>query len=361
MNAAWGYLEESNFAPVWIGEMGASLDGTNDDSAGASNLANEQAWAATIVGYLNGQDAAQGGPSVKTGLDWWTSGIFSGGAPDGYNSGPKGPVNAAQQAVVSQLLTYHPTAASTPAPIPAPTSGSPPPAAASANDMAVKAGLTAEIVDASGNKWTITSAGPVAVNGTADAATANVTELAYFDGSVWQENSGALWWGKTQPTASWSPGADTATSPLPTTITIAATQTSATVGLGQVSVVATAGAHIVFVQGAGDSVSLSGGTDTITDTGRNNTYVIPAAGKGYDTFTSNILTAGDSLDLRAALAATNRSGTAATLANYLKVANAAQGMVLSIAPTSGGAGEAIATINDKPATSLSTLLGHPLT
>lgn len=53
------------------------------------------------------------------------------------------------------------------------------------------------------------------MNGTADTTTANVIELAYVNGTIWQENSSDLWWGKTQPTASWSPATGTATSPLP--------------------------------------------------------------------------------------------------------------------------------------------------
>ncbi len=612
MNAAWGYLEAGNIAPVWIGEMGASLDGTNGDSAGAANLANEQAWAATLIPYLNGQDAAQGGPSVKTGFDWWTSGGFAGGQPDGYNSGPNGSVNAAQQAIVSQLLTYfakltqpsgppvaasandtaligssgaiidtsgnkwtitsggqvaingvtdtttagviemayvdgtiwqenssnlwwgktqagaawgtgtgtsplppppsanatvvklgssaaisdangnkwtitsaglvavngvtdattanvielayvngtvwqenssklwwgktQPTAAWGPgtgtatSPLPPPASAndtvvklgstaaivdasgnkwtitsaglvavngvadtttanvielayangtvwqenssklwwgktqpsaawgpgagtatSPLPPPASANDTVVKLGSTAAIVDASGNKWTITSAGLVAVNGVADTTTAQVAELAYVNGTVWQENNSKLWWGKTQPTAAWSPSAGTSTSPLPTTVTIPSTQSSETVSLNQVSIIATSGSHMVLIQGTGDTVKLSGGTDTITDTAGGNTYVLPAAAKGYDTFTSNILTAGDTLDLRTALAATNWTGTTSTLANYLSVANTTKGAVLSIAPTSGGAGVAIATISGSPTTTLSALLTHALT
>ena len=47
--------------------------------------------------------------------------------------------------------------------------------------------------------------GQVAVNGTTDATTGNVTELAYINGTVWQENGLNLWRGKTSPTASWSP------------------------------------------------------------------------------------------------------------------------------------------------------------
>jgi hypothetical protein len=51
----------------------------------------------------------------------------------------------------------------------------------------VRAGSGGSIVDASGNTWTITSAGQVAVNGQADTSTGNVIALAYVNGTVWQE------------------------------------------------------------------------------------------------------------------------------------------------------------------------------
>jgi endoglucanase len=211
MNNAWGYLETNNIAPVWIGEMGGSFDnGGGVDAGSGSQLADEQAWAATIVSYLNGKDGAQGGPTVATGFDWWASGNFPGGAPDGYNSGPNGSVNSGQQAVVSQLLTYQNSGSGvTPSPTPTVT----PKPTPSANGTVVKAGSSAAITDASGNKWTITAGAQVAVNGTTDATTARVTELAYVNGSVYQENADNLWWSKTSPTASWVGG--TATSPLP--------------------------------------------------------------------------------------------------------------------------------------------------
>jgi hypothetical protein len=94
---------------------------------------------------------------------------------------------------------------------------SPLPVIPSANDAVVRAGSSAAITDASGNKWTITSSGQVAVNGTVDTTTANVTELAYVNGEVWQENTSNLWWGKTTPADVWGPGPGTPTSPLPAT------------------------------------------------------------------------------------------------------------------------------------------------
>jgi hypothetical protein len=362
---------------------------------------------------------------------------------------------------VAALSTPTPTPSPTPTPTATPTPT--PTVTPSANDAVVHAGSAAAITDSSGNAWTITSGGQVAINGAADTTTGNVTELAYVNGEVWQENTGGWWWGKTSPTAAWSPGAGTMTSPLPvtptptptatptptpsptasaipteltptsggtltdaagnrwtltsagavdedanavpggsgtaaialddnvlygqdttskswytysttsqswtssaapvlsSTVTIAANQTSTTVGGNAVSVNATSGNHMVFISGTGDTVSLSGGTDTVTDTGSSNTYVLPAAGKGYDTFTNNVLTSTDNLDLRTALAATNWNGSATTLSTYLTVTNSSHGAVLSIAPTSGGTATGIATIDGATGTTLSGLLAHALT
>ena len=90
------------------------------------------------------------------------------------------------------------------------------------------------------------------------------------------------------------------------------------------------------------------------------TYVLPAAGHGAESFTSNILAMGDTLDLTTALAATNWNGSASTLSNYLKVANSAKGATLSISATSGGSGVVIATIDGASTASLSSLLASSI-
>ncbi|HEY0185763.1 MAG TPA: cellulase family glycosylhydrolase, partial [Rhodopila sp.] len=266
MNAAWGYLVTQNIAPVWIGEMGASLDGTAD-SAG-SGLADEQAWASTLLNYMNGKYGSQGGPTFTgnqqpIGGSWWLAGVEDGQFPDGIQTAyGVGNYRAGQQAITDQMVyvpkgtpaptpkptpkptpaptpapTPKPTPAPTPAPTPKPTPAptpaptpkptpTPTPAPTpkptptpSPNDTVVKANSNAAIIDGSGNKWTITSDGLVAVNATPDATTANVIELAYVNGTIWQENSSKLWWSKTRPDMSWSAGDGTATSPLPATPT----------------------------------------------------------------------------------------------------------------------------------------------
>lgn len=75
MNMMWGWLVNENIAPVWVGEMGASM--TSEQS---------KAWAATIVAYLNGTAPdglriPEGGQGVGT--DWWAWGYLPGQNPDG--------------------------------------------------------------------------------------------------------------------------------------------------------------------------------------------------------------------------------------------------------------------------------------
>lgn len=202
INKAYGYLETQNIAPVWIGEIGASLDGTAD-SAG-SNLAEEQAWASTMVDYLNGKDGALGGPTFtgsQQGMstDWWDWGYNPGQDPDGVLNAD-GSLNAGQKAIWTQFQQ---------API------VPPQVNPSPDNTVVLVGSSSAIIDANGNKWTITASGQIAVNGVTDTMTASVKEIAYVGKTIWQENKANLWWGKTTPGAPWSPGAGTATSPLP--------------------------------------------------------------------------------------------------------------------------------------------------
>jgi beta-glucanase (GH16 family) len=114
------------------------------------------------------------------------------------------------------------------------------------------------ITDNNYNTWSINSAGQVVVNGTPDTAhTANVIELAYVSGQVWQENNQSLWWAKTLPTDAWAPAAGTTTSPL-------AGATQAPTGSG-----GTTG------QGSG---SPAGGTPSGAGTTAGGTTTIPAVG-----------------------------------------------------------------------------------
>ena len=100
MNTRWGFLEQQNIAPVWVGEMGSNMT-----SAGS------KAWASTLLDYMNGKDGAQGGPTFSgsqqpMGGSWWNIGSEGGqGNPDGNQTawGP-GHYKPEQQAVTDQML-----------------------------------------------------------------------------------------------------------------------------------------------------------------------------------------------------------------------------------------------------------------
>ncbi len=75
MNAQWGWVYNENLAPIFVGEMGSSM-----------KTKQSQAWAATIVPYLNGigPDALHvpaGGQPAST--DWWDWGHLPGQNPEG--------------------------------------------------------------------------------------------------------------------------------------------------------------------------------------------------------------------------------------------------------------------------------------
>ncbi len=85
-------------------------------------------------------------------------------------------------------------------------------AGASTNDTVVTNGSSAAIVDGNGDRWTV-AGGVVDRNGTPAGNSAAVTEIAYVNNVIWQENSSKLWWSWTG--VAWSSGTGTVTSPLP--------------------------------------------------------------------------------------------------------------------------------------------------
>lgn len=100
-NAAWGFLEINNLAPVWIGEMGASLDAPHSDGA---SVAQQSAWATAMVAYLNGKTPGGPiftGPQQPIGSDWWAWGDLTGQTPDGTEEGTN--LRPAQLAIYAQL------------------------------------------------------------------------------------------------------------------------------------------------------------------------------------------------------------------------------------------------------------------
>ena len=90
---------------------------------------------------------------------------------------------------------------------------------ASPNGTVVTANTGGAITDSKGNVWTISESGLVVENGVADTFTANVTELAFKNGVLWQENTSFLWYAKVGNVPGsyhgWSPA--TSVAPVPVT------------------------------------------------------------------------------------------------------------------------------------------------
>src|SRR4051794_29639266 len=75
MNEEWGWIVNTNLAPVFIGEMGASM-----------SSARSKAWAATVVPYFNGTgpDGLRiGGKGQGLSTVWWVWGHLEGQNPNG--------------------------------------------------------------------------------------------------------------------------------------------------------------------------------------------------------------------------------------------------------------------------------------
>ena len=81
----------------------------------------------------------------------------------------------------------------------------PPPSA----DGTVVVGTSGEVVSAAGNVYAIDAAGQITENGTVMSSTNAVTELAYVNGTVYQEaTSQNLWWSFNETTNQWTQVAD---------------------------------------------------------------------------------------------------------------------------------------------------------
>jgi len=95
MNDRWGWIVSTDLAPVFIGEMGASM---------AS--ATSKAWAATVVPYFNGSGPdglhiGAGGQGVST--DWWAWGNLEGQNPNGTLETDWKTARPEQEAVYAKL------------------------------------------------------------------------------------------------------------------------------------------------------------------------------------------------------------------------------------------------------------------
>jgi endoglucanase len=95
MNRMWGWLVSENIAPVFVGELGASM-----------TSAESKAWADALVPYLNGT-APNGlrfsGDMQAISTDWWVWGYLKGQNPEGTLEEDWKTPRPLQEAVYSKL------------------------------------------------------------------------------------------------------------------------------------------------------------------------------------------------------------------------------------------------------------------
>jgi hypothetical protein len=99
----------------------------------------------------------------------------------------------------------------------------PPPSTTTSPDgTKITSASDAPIVDATGNSWSLVQSSAstkglqIAVNGTVDAVTHNVTLLEYSGGKIYQENAAGQWYSESQPNDSWVQTTDPSGGTVPT-------------------------------------------------------------------------------------------------------------------------------------------------
>jgi hypothetical protein len=188
----------------------------------------------------------------------------------------------------------------------------------------------------------------------------------------------------------------TISSPNPS-IAIAATDANPVAIASKTLITASAGDHMIFIGGTGDTITATGGTETVQaylghntittgagndavhfagsgnvidagagnnilfDSGSNNTVVLPAT--GYDDLYGYMLTNGAKFDLRSLLADTSWQGDLTSVGNFIKVATSGNNGMVSVDPSgmSGDASHLVATFESSGQMNLSTLLAHAIT
>jgi endoglucanase len=95
MEKTWGWIVRENIAPVWIGEMGSSM-----------NTPQDLAWGDTLLGYMGGtipNGLPVGRHKQPVSGDWWAWGYQPGNIPDGC-LGADGNLRPEQAPSIDKLL-----------------------------------------------------------------------------------------------------------------------------------------------------------------------------------------------------------------------------------------------------------------
>jgi hypothetical protein len=115
--------------------------------------------------------------------------------------------------------------------------------------------------------------------------------------------------------------------------------------------------------GSNNVINAGSGSNVIADSGSNNTIVLPGANQGYDDIYGNLPDNGDKFDLRQALSGTSWNGDLSTIGNYVKLGVTGTSTTISVdaSGAAGGATYAVAKLENIGAPSLSTLLARSIT
>jgi serralysin len=249
------------------------------------------------------------------------------------------------------------------------------------------------------NGSTLTGSGTSAIHisGTLAQINSELATLSYTAGSA--TGSGSVTvdvWDQGGVEATKSVGVSI-TKPV-TTIAIAASDASPVETVSNAVITASAGDHMIFIGGTANTVTATGGTETVQayqghntittgsgndtirfagsgnvidagggnnrllDSGSDNTIVLGSHG-GYDDIYGYTLQNGDKFDLRSLLAQTSWKGDIASIGNFLQVGTSGNNGVLSVNPTgvSGGASHLVATFESSGSMNLAALLAHSIT
>jgi hypothetical protein len=142
-------------------------------------------------------------------------------------------------------------------------------------------------------------------------------------------------------------------------ITVSGTQSSLTIAVNDAAVNATTGNHMIFVTGTSDSFNLSGGTETILDTGAGgNTFHLPPADNGKAVFNALALSNTDVFDLTTPLANTTWSGSGRSLGSYLHVVQSGGNTELLVSAKSSRHGGTLIATFDNVQADLVTIRSH---
>lgn len=122
-----------------------------------------------------------------------------------------------------------------------------------------------------------------------------------------------------------------------------------------------AGNDTISFGGTGNTINAGGGTNTLNDSGSANTIVMPGAGQGFDNIFGYVLQNSDLLDFCAALAATSWNGSQSVPGSFLQVTTSGANAIISLGTSSGGAATQIADLEGAGQVTLATLLAHSIT